>query len=74
MAKGARASSVKANNLALKKNVFGPVETARNERLHAKLAALIAQPKPSELKAGETMETAGTILWTEIHNEYLLTR
>ncbi|KAJ8068427.1 hypothetical protein OCU04_003984 [Sclerotinia nivalis] len=47
MAKGARSSSIKANNSALKAKVFGPVETARAERLNAKLMELISQPKPS---------------------------
>lgn len=46
MAKSSRASSVKKNNQRLKKTVFGPVETARNERLSAKLMALASQPKP----------------------------
>ncbi|KAH8895151.1 hypothetical protein GQ53DRAFT_642268 [Thozetella sp. PMI_491] len=46
MAKSSRASSVKANNRALKKNVFGPVEDARTARLSAKLLELAAQPKP----------------------------
>lgn len=50
MAKSARASKVKSNNLKLKKNVFGPVETARAERLSLKMQELIAQPKPSEAK------------------------
>ncbi|KAL2754662.1 hypothetical protein ACRALDRAFT_1076277 [Sodiomyces alcalophilus JCM 7366] len=47
MAKSARASSRKANNLRLKKNVFGPVEAARAERLAAKLKAIVEQEKPS---------------------------
>lgn len=46
MAKSARSSQIKANNRRLKKNVFGPIEAARNERLSAKLQELIAQPKP----------------------------
>lgn len=46
MAKGLRASRVKKNNSALRKKVFSPAENARNERLNAKLQALIAQPKP----------------------------
>ncbi|ELR02487.1 hypothetical protein VC83_07878 [Pseudogymnoascus destructans] len=50
MAKGARASSIKANNTALKTKVFGPVETARTERLSAKLLALAAAPRPSAQK------------------------
>ena len=47
MAKGARSSSKKANHVALKSKVFGPVETARAERMHAKLMELASQPKPS---------------------------
>ncbi|KAK4179636.1 hypothetical protein QBC36DRAFT_322183 [Triangularia setosa] len=46
MGKSSRASTIKQNNRRLKANVFGPVEAARAERLHAKLAELIAQPKP----------------------------
>ncbi|KAH7000091.1 hypothetical protein EDB80DRAFT_723146 [Ilyonectria destructans] len=46
MAKSARASSRKANNQRLAANVFGPVEAARAERLHAKLLELAKQPKP----------------------------
>lgn len=45
MAKSARSSRTKANNQALKKKVFGPVETARNERMNAKLLELAQQPK-----------------------------
>ncbi|KAK0723117.1 hypothetical protein B0T26DRAFT_674729 [Lasiosphaeria miniovina] len=46
MAKSARSSSLKTNNQRLKKDVFGPVETARTNRLSAKLLELAAQPKP----------------------------
>lgn len=46
MAKSARASTRKANNRRLVKNVFGPAEAARNERLSAKLLELAKQPKP----------------------------
>ncbi|KAI4918268.1 hypothetical protein J4E90_002651 [Alternaria incomplexa] len=46
MAKGARASSKKANRTKLRARVFGPVEQARAERLHARLLETIAQPKP----------------------------
>ncbi|KAK4197451.1 hypothetical protein QBC40DRAFT_232197 [Triangularia verruculosa] len=46
MGKSSRASTIKANNRRLKANVFGPVEAARAARLHAKLAEVIAQPKP----------------------------
>ncbi|KAM0281329.1 hypothetical protein ACHAQH_003597 [Verticillium albo-atrum] len=48
MAKSARASTRKANNRRLKQNVFGPVESARTERLSAKLLDLAAQPKPQK--------------------------
>lgn len=48
MAKGARASSKKANNSKLKGLVFGPVESARAERLSAKLLELASQPRPKK--------------------------
>lgn len=60
MAKGARASTIKSNNARLKANVFGPVETARTERLSAKLLELASAPKPlreeAEKKASSEME------------------
>ncbi|QSZ37860.1 hypothetical protein DSL72_008960 [Monilinia vaccinii-corymbosi] len=56
MAKGARSSSNKANNVALKNKVFGPVENARAERMHAKLMELISQPKPSAKSEDVEME------------------
>lgn len=46
MAKSSRSSTRKANNVRLKKGVFGPIEIARNERLSAKLLELASQPKP----------------------------
>ena len=67
MAKGARASTKKANNARLKSRVFGPVETARNERLSAKLLELASQPKPK--KEDVNMELDGTfrsLLWVRI--------
>ncbi|CAI9635171.1 unnamed protein product [Alternaria burnsii] len=57
MAKGARASSKKANRTKLRANVFGPVEQARAERLHAKLLETIAQPKPEKTDM-ETEQTS----------------
>ena len=57
MAKSSRASSRKANNQRLKKNVFGPIESARAERLSTKLLELAAQPKPKE--AGKENEMEG---------------
>ena len=59
MAKGARASTKKANNVRLKAGVFGPVETARNERLSAKLLELASQPKPK--KDDIVVDTEGMI-------------
>jgi hypothetical protein len=56
MAKGARASSKKANRTKLRARVFGPVEQARAERLHAKLLETIAQPKPEKTEM-ETEES-----------------
>ena len=56
MAKGARASSIKTNNAALKKKVFGPVETSRTERLSAKLLELASQPKPEQVKEYVAMD------------------
>jgi hypothetical protein len=46
MAKSSRASTKKANSARLKAAVFSPVETARTERLSAKLLELASQPKP----------------------------
>jgi hypothetical protein len=56
MAKGARASTKKANNQKLKSRVFGPVESARTERLSAKLLELASQPKPKPAKEDIIME------------------
>ncbi|KAG4419771.1 hypothetical protein IFR04_007081 [Cadophora malorum] len=56
MAKGARASTKKANNVKLKSKVFGPVETDRTARLSAKLLALAAQPKPKAAEKDVDME------------------
>jgi hypothetical protein len=65
MAKSSRSSAIKTNNQRLKKNVFGPVETARAERLSAKLLEIAAQPKPQkdvEMEvASEGMFSARTI-------------
>lgn len=57
MAKGARASTIKANNAKLKRQVFGPIEEARTERLSAKLLELASQPrKPQNDEEPETMD------------------
>ena len=71
MAKSRRASSRKANNQRLKKHVFGPVETARIERLSAKLLEVARQPKPVPEKKDEAMdvdEDRGlTAHWPSLH-------
>jgi hypothetical protein len=57
MAKGARASTRKANNAALKSRVFGPVEDARTQRLSTKLLELARQPKKTEEVTVEVLES-----------------
>lgn len=54
MAKGLRASSERANRRKLRANVFGPVEKARADRLHAKLLATINAAKPAPPEKKET--------------------
>jgi Protein of unknown function (DUF2423) len=53
MAKGARASTRKRNNAALRAKVFGPAVDARTARLSAKLQELVSRPKPAEERAME---------------------
>ncbi|KAK8171646.1 hypothetical protein BKA80DRAFT_260881 [Phyllosticta citrichinensis] len=48
MAKSSRSSIKKTNNQKLKKNVFGPVENARAQRLSEKLLELAQQPRPAK--------------------------
>ncbi|KAH6603436.1 hypothetical protein Trco_008211 [Trichoderma cornu-damae] len=52
MAKSSRASSKKFNNQRKAASIFGPAETARQERLSAKLLELAkqAKPEPAEMK------------------------
>lgn len=63
MARGARASSRKRNNAALRAKIFGPAVDARTERLSAKLQELISKPKPVDERAmlvdGEDAEKEG---------------
>jgi hypothetical protein len=58
MAKSARASSKKANHTKLRARVFGPVEQARAERIHAKLLETIQQAKheKTEMDTAEDCE------------------
>jgi hypothetical protein len=62
MGKGLRSSVLKTNNRKLKKNVFGPVEAARTERLSQKLQELAAQPKPPRAEM-EVEESNGEFLF-----------
>ncbi|KAI1393484.1 uncharacterized protein F4822DRAFT_423952 [Hypoxylon trugodes] len=65
MAKSARSSTRKANNQRLKSKVFGPVESARAERLSAKLLELAAQPKPPKPESDEMrIEDGGEVVAT----------
>ncbi|KAL6695176.1 hypothetical protein V8C43DRAFT_288379 [Trichoderma afarasin] len=67
MAKSSRSSSKKFNNQRKAASIFGPAETARQERLSAKLLELAkqAKPEPAEMKiddgdnAPEKEEQAG---------------
>lgn len=59
MAKSSRSSTTKANNQRLKAKVFGPVESARQERLSAKLLELASQPKPVPEKEMKDIEEQG---------------
>jgi hypothetical protein len=58
MAKGLRASVKKNNRTKLRASVFGPVEAARAERLHAKLLETISQPKPEPKKVEMEVDSA----------------
>lgn len=72
MAKSSRASTIKANNQRLKRNVFGPVEAARLQRLSAKMREIAAQPKPIpevEMKPVEEAEEAEEANATEQASE-----
>ena len=69
MAKSARASGVKKNKQNLKKKVFAPVETARNERLSAKLLELANQPKP--LRAEMEVEGDGMSQSQDTRNDHV---
>jgi len=63
MAKGARASTKKSNNQKLKSRVFGPVESARTERLSARLLELASQPKPKPVKEDVVMDSEEGMVW-----------
>ncbi|KAF2715175.1 hypothetical protein K504DRAFT_457343 [Pleomassaria siparia CBS 279.74] len=58
MAKGLRASVKKSNRTKLRANVFGPVESARAERVHAKLLETINQSKIEPKKEDIDVDSA----------------
>lgn len=64
MAKSQRSSVTKANNQRLKKNVFGPVEAARQQRLSAKLLEIASQPKPVPEKEMKDAAEKGMVPFT----------
>lgn len=67
MAKGLRASTERTNRRKLRANVFGPVEKARAERLHAKLLATINAEKPARPEKKEMdVDEEGTQLLNNI--------
>lgn len=66
MAKSSRSSAIKKNNQNLKNKVFGPVETARNERQSAKLLELAQQPKPLRAEM-EVEEEGAAFLESEVN-------
>lgn len=68
MAKSQRSSVTKANNQRLKKNVFGPVEAARQQRLSAKLLEIASQPKPVPEKEMKDAAEKGMGLSHASHN------
>lgn len=59
MAKSSRSSSKKFNNQRKAASIFGPAETARQERLSAKLLELAkqAKPEPAEMKIDGSLGT-----------------
>ena len=71
MAKGLRASTERTNRRKLRANVFGPVEKARAERLHAKLLATInsEKPKPAARTKKEAMDVSEEGATTEAKDD-----
>lgn len=68
MAKSQRSSVTKANNQRLKKNVFGPVEAARQQRLSARLLEIASQPKPVPEKEMKDTNEQGMVYLCEPSN------
>ncbi|CAF9906404.1 major facilitator super transporter protein [Imshaugia aleurites] len=68
MAKGLRSSRNKTNNSKLRSNVFGPAETARKERLSAKLIELASKPQPNP-EQGTKMTDGEKVTTQEVPEE-----
>lgn len=66
MAKSSRSSSKKFNNQRKAASIFGPAETARQERLSAKLLELAkqAKPEPAEMKIDGMLSTRCALFYT----------
>lgn len=79
MAKGLRASTKKSNKASLRQKVFGPVESARKERLSAKLLELASQPQAvasqeeilEEEHQGQSSEVAAAAIVRAFTNTFL---
>ena len=61
MAKSARASSRKRNNVALRDRVFGPAQDARTARLSAKLQEIASKPQAKDEKMAEAVDKADAL-------------
>lgn len=68
MAKGLRSSRNKANNSRLRSKVFGPIESARKERLSAKLVEL-ASKSQTTFRQDMNMTDGGKSTTQEASNE-----
>jgi hypothetical protein len=79
MAKGLRASSKKSNKASLRQKVFGPVESARKERLSTKLLELVSRPqsiasqdqKSGEEHQGQSSEVTAAAIVETFTNTFL---
>ena len=66
MAKGLRSSTEKANRSQLRSRIFGPVESARRERLSAKLTQSASKYKIREEAGVKVAQDHEGTLWTII--------
>jgi hypothetical protein len=61
MAKGARASVIKANRAKLRATVFGPVSDERTKRLSAKLQELASKPLAKDIQMADVVNVIGNL-------------